>query len=77
MENGTFYHSGKSLSAKIDFKINVKLTELTKNGIEVVHKESIAIRINNYFDYITIKRALIDEVNVSKFLCFGGGLTSI
>ena len=74
--NGTFYYSGSEVSAKIVYKIGIILTQLSNDDREFeekVYKEYLAIKINNFFDFITLKKVLSDTVSVSKFLCFGGG----
>lgn len=43
IESGTFYHSGKTLSAKIAYKVHVKLFEKDN-----VYKESLPVKVNIY-----------------------------
>lgn len=81
LKNGSFYHSGKALSAKIAYKIQIKITEKSKSSDPEdegkVYKDELYVKINNHCKYVTIKRLLHSESTVTKFLCFGGGRTSM
>lgn len=64
------------MTTKIAFFIGVKLVEI-KEGLEVTHKEYLAIKVNNLFDTITIKKALSDTVYIPKILCLKASKSSI
>ncbi|CDW71066.1 UNKNOWN [Stylonychia lemnae] len=78
---GTFYHSGKQLSAKITYKIQIKIIEkyVNENMQEKfrVFKENLSVKINVHQRYVTIKKLVHNESTINKFLCFGGGRTSL
>eukprot|EP00347_Sterkiella_histriomuscorum_P009509 403340939 len=77
----TFYHSGKSLSAKISYKIQIKITEKAAQGQSEdkvkVYKDELFVKVNRHCKYVTIKKLVHNESTINKFLCFGGGRTSI
>ncbi len=35
------------------------------------------MKVNYHHKYVTIKKSLADEGQINKFLCFGGGRTSL
>lgn len=103
IENGTFYHAGETLSARIVYKLKAKmvlrsesqqqrravllsrgimpaqgdLTEHDDDDEPKTYKANTAIKVCNYFRYVTIQKVLYDETHVARFMCFGGGSTNV
>jgi len=42
-----------------------------------VHKTDTFVRICNHLKSFTLQKILYDETNVTRFLCFGGGVTNL
>jgi hypothetical protein len=91
IDNGTFYHAGDTLSARISYKLEAKLIQKqirnqyayrdiddddSDNDKKQV-KASVPIRVCNHFKYVTIQKVLYDETSCSKFMCFGGGTSNV
>jgi hypothetical protein len=80
VENGTFYYSGDNLNAKITYRITAKLIKKYRGKDEEEekeHKTETFVRIYNHLKSYTLQKVLYDETNVTRFLCFGGGVTNL
>ena len=88
IQNGTFYHSGETLSARITYIVCAKVIERVQaahnneDGEESgtafkVYKGRSSLRVCNHFKYVTVQKVLYDETSVSRFMCFGGGVTNV
>jgi hypothetical protein len=88
LESGSFYHSGDSLTASITYKLVAKVTEgpnqiqrrvqFEEDQIpEKVYKGMTSLKVCNHFKNVTFQMVLYDEQSVSRFMCFGGGVTTV
>ena len=68
--------------AKVIERGSVKKSDMAKDGDDeemgfMIYKEKTSIRVCNHFKYVTIQKILYDETTVSRFMCFGGGVTNV
>jgi hypothetical protein len=80
IEAGTFYHTGKTLSAKITYKIQIKVLDEIRDEKEGEYrsfKEHVFVKVNKHIKCMRLNRVLYDEALVTSFLCFGGGTTTV
>jgi hypothetical protein len=84
VENGTFYHCGETLNARITYRLTAKMYEKSGNydpetsetGLKV-YRADIYVKVCNHFTQMTLQKILYDESSNSSFLCFGGGNTNL